>query len=61
MVAIQTTVTVLEFACIPVPSSYAMTALYERDVGVALVTVAVHVVPLAQLVTTVLPFRRTMS
>jgi hypothetical protein len=61
MVAIQVTMMMLEVACIPLPSTCAMTALYETDVAVGLVTVQVHVVPVPQGVpTTVLPFRRTM-
>jgi len=57
----QATVTMLEVACCPVPSTCAMTAVYEREVGVVLVTVQAHVVPESQGVpTTVLPFRRTM-
>jgi hypothetical protein len=34
-----------------------MTAVYERGVAVALVTIALHVVPPLQLVTTVAPYR----
>jgi hypothetical protein len=61
MVAIQVTVTMLEVACCPVPSTCAMTAVYERDAAVGLWSTKVHVVPVPQGVpTTVLPFRRTM-
>jgi hypothetical protein len=43
--AVQTTVTKSEVACTDVPLDAAMTALYETDAGVALVTVHDHVVP----------------
>ena len=48
MVVIQTTVTMLEVACSELPLTRAMTALYVRDVAVALVTLVTHVVPLVQ-------------
>jgi hypothetical protein len=45
---LQTTVTMLEVACSELPLRCAMTALYVREVAVALVTVVTHVVPLVQ-------------
>jgi hypothetical protein len=57
----QATVTVLEVACGTVTGMWSMTAVYETDVAVGLVTVQAHVVPVSQGVpTTVLPFRRMM-
>jgi hypothetical protein len=60
MVVIQTTVTVFEVACNELWEMVSMTAVYARDVGVALVTVVVHVVPLPQPATTVAPYRMKM-
>jgi hypothetical protein len=58
--AIQTTGTVLEVARSELPSARAMTALYERDVAVALVTVVTQGV-LEQGVPTTEPLPSRMS